>query len=71
MHERLDELESKVAFQEELINNLREAVTAHEQQLLRMTRELETIRAQFTSFSSSLGEIEDETAGEEPPPPHY
>ena len=71
MHERLDDLETKFAFQEETINELREAVTAHQQQLLQMSREVEIMRAQLATFASSLGKLDEETAGEEPPPPHY
>ena len=65
--DRLIELETKVAFQEDSIQKLTEAVNQHEKELYRLTREVKIMREHATSQSESqLADLDDE-----PPPPHY
>jgi SlyX protein len=67
MDDRLIELETKVAFQEDSIQKLTEAVNQHERELYRLTREMKMLREHATAQSESqLAELADE-----PPPPHY
>ncbi len=65
MIHRIDELESRVAFQEETIAKLDEALAGQQQQLLDVQRAL-------SMLTSRLAEVEaDQDDGPEPPPPHY
>lgn len=65
MIQRIDELESRVAFQEETIAKLDEALAGQQQQLLDVQRAL-------SMLTSRLSEVEaDQDDGPEPPPPHY
>ncbi len=66
MEERIIELETKVAFQEDAISELREVTTTQEQQILKLERELKEIRAQLIEVDLGSG-----GTSEEPPPPHY
>ena len=67
MNERLIELEVRVAFQDQTIQALNEAVTHQQAQLERLTRELVRLRAQLTSQAPALVI----PADQEQPPPHY
>ena len=65
--DRLVELETRVAFQDHLLNELNDVVTAQgrelqalQQQLLRAMADLKTLRGLLYADPSS-----------EPPPPHY
>lgn len=64
--ERLTELETKVAFQEDAILKLRETVAEQEQQLYRLTMQVEALRKHIKEGGSAP-----ESSKEEPPPPHY
>lgn len=64
--ERLETLESKVAFQDRTIDALNEVVIRQQDQVDRLTRELVLLRKSL----DSLGEASVE-GGQEPPPPHY
>ncbi|PLX45240.1 MAG: SlyX protein [Deltaproteobacteria bacterium] len=70
MQELLEELEVKVAFQDQLIEKLQEGLLEQDKQILALTREVETMRAQVNNLMGALGGIEDESTPE-PPPPHY
>ena len=64
---RLDELESQLAFQDELIESLNTTVA-------RQDREILELRHQFSRLSERLKEIGDASPGEAPQdetPPHY
>ncbi len=63
--ERLIELESKVSYQDKLLEDLDEVVTEQQAQLERLGREVERMTAQVRAARTS------ESEGEEPPPPHY
>ena len=67
MEERLIEMETRIAFQDEAIRKLTGAVAQHEKELYRIHKELDRLRASLTALEpSGLGRSEDE-----PLPPHY
>lgn len=67
MDDRLVDVETRVAFQEEAIRKLSDALSDQERQIYRLTRELEWLRANFSALAPSLiSRPEDEG-----PPPHY
>lgn len=64
---RIEALESKVAYQEQAIDQLGEALGEHYRQIEALKREIANLRAQ-------LRDVEAHPAlspGREPPPPHY
>ena len=65
--ERLDALEATIAYQEQTIEELREALAEHYRQIEALRRELANITAELRQVAAhpSLAE------GPEPPPPHY
>ena len=67
MQERLAELEVRLTFQDKTIQELNEVVTRQQRQLDRMTRELETLKAQLQILAPLLVASQ----SEETPPPHY
>ena len=67
MNERLVELEVRVAFQEQTLQELNEVVTRHQQQFDRLAQEFETLKVQLASVAPSLVIPKEE----ETPPPHY
>ena len=67
MEERIIELESKVAFQDDTIGKLNDIITEHQREIYRLTRELEAIRTKLIALAPSLLANLDEEA----PPPHY
>jgi SlyX protein len=67
MEDRLVELESRVAFQDDAVQKLAHTVAEQERQIFRLTREVELLRASLTALTPSLV-IRPE---DEAPPPHY
>lgn len=67
MESRLVELESRVAFQEHTLQELNAVVARQQQEILRLQRELEALRAQIRALAPALVA----GRGEETPPPHY
>lgn len=67
MNERMVELEVRVAFQEQTLQELNEVVTRQQQQIDRLAQELETLKVQLTIVAPSLVIAKEE----ETPPPHY
>ena len=67
MELRIIELESKLAFQEEMINELNVVITDQQKQLdqLREEQQLLNIRLQSMTETSVV------SSDKEPPPPHY
>jgi len=67
VEERIVELETKLSFQEHLIQELNEALTHQQQQLDTLQHKLESMYEQFKD------ELSDDTKplSEEVPPPHY
>jgi SlyX protein len=64
---RLTELETRVAFQDDTIQQLNDVITRHEQRIQRLERELEQLKRQLALVAPSLIA----PATEETPPPHY
>lgn len=67
MESRIQELEIRVAFQDDLLTSLNEQVHQAHQDIARLRAELATLRDRLDSEKGSGGA----SAGEEPPPPHY
>ena len=67
MNDRLTELEVRVAFQEQTLQDLNEVVTRQQRELDRLTKELEAIKSRLTGLAPSMV-IPPE---DEKPPPHY
>jgi len=65
--ERIVELETKLSFQEHLIQELNEALTHQQQQLDALQHKLDTMREQIQAGLSD----EIRPVSEEVPPPHY
>lgn len=64
---RIEQLETTVAFQDQTIEELREALQLH-------FREIETLKRELQRLGSQLREVEAHpalTPQAEPPPPHY
>jgi len=65
--ERIVELETKLSFQEHLIQELNEALTHQQQQLDALQHRLDTMHEQIQAGLSD----EIKLVSEEVPPPHY
>ena len=66
--DRIIELETKLAYQEDTIQALNQVVCKQQDQLDQLQLACETLIERFKEFNA--GEMGDE-GGEEPPPPHY
>lgn len=66
MKERVIEMEMQLAFQDNVIQQLNTVVTAHQQQLDQLRREMNLLREHVASLNDKVL-----SAGNEPPPPHY
>ncbi len=62
---RFEALEVKVAFQEELIQQLDEALISQQSQITELQAQLKILRSEFKSLENQMPD------GPEPPPPHY
>ncbi len=65
LEERFQVLEGKVLYQDRTIDELNAVVTKQQDQIDRLTTELESIRELFDGHEEFVD------GGEEPPPPHY
>ena len=65
-HERLDELESRQAFQEDTIASLNEALVAQQQRIAYLEKMLDLLIERYREVAPEMALPE-----EEPPPPHY
>lgn len=64
---RIENLEAKVAFQDETIDVLNGEIKAHQQQLAKMRRQMELLGEKLREVQSNSGGTQEL----EPPPPHY
>ena len=64
--DRLEALETKLLYQERTVDELNEVVTAQQDRIDALTKEVERMRAIFRELPQAGIE-----GGEEPPPPHY
>jgi SlyX protein len=67
MQDRLAELETRVAFQEQTIQELNDVVTRQQAEIIRLSQGHETLKRQLLELAPSL--VVDRA--EEKPPPHY
>ncbi len=67
MNERITELETQLAFQDDTINELNRVITDQQTQIDKLKEQVELLYKKFKSLSESA-EHHDEN---EPPPPHY
>ena len=66
--ERLDELESRLAFQDDLIESLNEVVARQDREIALLTQRLADLSTKFEDLAASAAPAAG--AGHEPPP-HY
>jgi SlyX protein len=64
---RLDALETRLAYQDEVIEDLNKTVTAQWKEIDRLTREVGTLSERVARAEEGGGG----DAADEPPPPHY
>lgn len=67
MENRLIELETRVAFQENTLQALNAVIVRQQKEIDTLSRDLESVRAQLQALVAS----QDTHTGDEPPPPHY
>jgi SlyX protein len=67
MNERLTELEVRVAFQDQTIQDLNEVVTRQQREIDRLAQELEAVKSRLSGLAPSMVIPHED----EKPPPHY
>jgi SlyX protein len=67
LEQRINEVETRLAFQETTLQELNEALTSQQQQLSQMQAVLEKLRERIVELASNM----QPDAAVEPPPPHY
>lgn len=67
---RLDELEIKTAFQEQLLSDLNDEVTKQTLQLGKLERQMQLLLERAQTTDEDAGRV-GENPLDEPPPPHY
>ncbi len=67
MKQRIAELETQLAFQEDTLQTLNDIVTRQQQQIDLLEREVQMLEAQLQQLSDAMQRPE----SEETPPPHY
>jgi len=67
MNERLTELEVRVAFQDQTIQDLNEVVTRQQREIDRLVKELEAVKSLLAGLVPSMVIPQED----EKPPPHY
>jgi SlyX protein len=65
--QRLDEVETRLAFLDEAIAGLNAAEAERSQRMLRIERMLAELRMELAALRTGLGD----DVRDEPPPPHY
>lgn len=63
---RLTELETQVAFQDDVVQQLNAVVTTQQQQIEQLRHELRVLSEQLAALREKII-----SSGVEPPPPHY
>lgn len=65
IEKRFEILETKLAFQEDLIQQLDDALAAQQKQIMELGHQLNVLRSQVKQMETHIPDIP------EPPPPHY
>jgi SlyX protein len=68
LEKRLDELESRIVFQDDLIESLNEVITRHDREIITMTGQL---KALFSRISDLADTAAPGASAEDEIPPHY
>lgn len=64
-NDRFEELETKIAFQEDVIHKLDDALASQQQQIMDLQIQLKHVTSQLKTLETQLPD------SAEPPPPHY
>jgi SlyX protein len=67
LEERVDALESRNVFQDDVIDQLSEELTAHHHQISELKQQIQLVANRLKDAGSLSGDTEEI----EPPPPHY
>ncbi len=67
LEQRINEVETRLAFQETTLQELNEALTSQQQQLTQLHALLEKLRERIAELASNM----QADSSVEPPPPHY
>lgn len=67
IYEKIQELEIKLAFQDDLLNSLNEIVTRQDKEILNLWTANRILKENMNDIKNDNGE----TNNEEAPPPHY
>lgn len=67
----MDELETRLAFQDESIRALNDVIARQDQHILRLDEELKVVKTRLKELIQSAGDTGLAPATEETPPPHY
>lgn len=70
LEDRLTELETRLAFVDDMVGSLNDTVAAHDRQLHSLHNALERMRHELVATRGALAHAVRD-AGDEPPPPHY
>ncbi|MBN8726768.1 MAG: SlyX family protein [Xanthomonadales bacterium] len=69
LEERLTELETRLAFVDDAVQSLGDAIALHDRQMLAMRNAMERLSEELVEARNALGQVRD--ARDEPLPPHY
>ncbi len=67
MQDRLIELETRIAFQEDTLQELNDIIVRQQREIEQLQRMVKLINRQLTTLSPAEGSLPQD----EPPPPHY
>jgi len=68
LEDRVAELETRQAFQDDSLQALNDVIFAQQQELERLKAQVQALASRQAEL---LGQLGGEELGEEPPPPHY
>ena len=66
LNERIDTLETRLAHQDRMLEDLNATITAQWKEIEKLTRQIARLGDQMQDIRDSAG-----SGGSEPPPPHY
>ena len=71
LSERLDEVESRLVFQEDLLNTLNDVIAAQDMRMTELIRQIDVMEQQLKQGSDLAGFAGGGDGMAEEPPPHY